>query len=408
MATAQWPPLAGVPRPPSPDDRALLDASHLALLLDLARALSGALDHRALPTVAAHRVRMLTGAAAARLTQLTEAGSLELLAESSADGPGSEHGPFALAAVSAPERQVLRTGAAVWIGAAAGRHAPPGTDPLLEAAGRAQTWAFLPLVADERLSGVLALAFDGPRTFDDPGRAFLAEVASECASALARGSLFARERDRADASEDARTTAESRRSRSERVSRDRTRLYERERFARARAEADAAFAMEFAEGMERSQRLTAALARAGSVPGVLAAIAAHAPAAFGALGFSVVWGAGSAWREPIVSPRPAPPGAGAGERLASGSGWAEADVHARGVASWREAGELAPRFPATAEAVAALGGETWLGVPIRVGSATVGVLAFVLAAGDLPVVARGRLTALASECAAVLAERAAR
>lgn len=401
MATAQWPPISAVPSGAKPEP-AVLDAFHLALLLDLARALSGALEYSSLPSIAVQRVRLLTGAVLVRLGEPSGQGSLSLVAESSAADASR-----APASTSAPERAVLRTEAPVWIGTVGSARARFGGEPLLEAVARAGAWAVLPLVVEGHLSGVLALAFDGPRDFDEVSRAFLGEVASLCASALAHGSVFAREHARADASEDARADAESRRRRSERTSRDRTHLFERERFARARAEADTACALEFAEGMERSQRLTAALARAGSVPAALGAIAAHAPAALGALGFSLVWPTGYQGCATFLSLPAGPAGLEAGARLAPGGGWADQEALRCGAPCWLEARELALRFPATADVLASLGGETWVGVPVRDGTAE-GVLAFVLARGDLSAIDRGRLTSLTAECALVLEERAGR
>lgn len=49
-----------------------------------------------------------------------------------------------------------------------------------------EAWASLPLVAEGRLLGSLTVAFDEPRTFDEPERDLLAAFAAQCAQALQR------------------------------------------------------------------------------------------------------------------------------------------------------------------------------------------------------------------------------
>ena len=112
-------------------------------------------------------------------------------------------------------------------------------------------------------------------------------MASVCANALARGSLFTLERERANASEEARAAGEVRQRRSERLVDDRTHLYERERFARARAEAETVVAVHAADDLERAQCLRAALVHSETEQDVVAALAAHGLDGFGAVGLAI-------------------------------------------------------------------------------------------------------------------------
>lgn len=388
-----------------PREPGLLTPSHLARLLDLARALSSEAEHEALAAIAVERVRILSGAVAARLEELEGDAMLTVVAESSAAPHATGRDREQEFTTSAPQREVVRTGAPAWIGTAASAQARFGSAPLPDLARAAGAWAFLPLRAGGRLTGTLALAFDGPRTFDDGARAFVSELASVCALALARGTLFSREHARAEASDCARTEAEARLRCSERLVRERSHLYERERFARAHAEAAAAFALDTAEALAHAQRLTTALAHARSVPAVTAAIGVLGPAAFGALGVTLLWRNTAGRYETLVAP---PWGAGAGaagERLERNGGWADAEVFRADRACWFDAADLIDRFPATAESLATVGSASWLGVPIHRGTDLCGVLSIAFGGEEVPADERGRLTLLAEECTSVLEER---
>jgi transcriptional regulator with GAF, ATPase, and Fis domain len=236
MATSHGP---GSPVAPH-GEPASLTADHLARLLELARALSGVNAHAEIATVAAMRARAVAGASEAQVCALGRGGGLTILAVAAEGAPAFRPRRPSTVRAGGPERDVVRSGGPIWVGSR--RDAFDGdTDVVLDArpGGRhAAAWAFLPLVADDEVSGVLSLAFPEEQAFDGATRAFLSEVASACGSALARGSLFTQAHDRATASEAARAAGAARELSSDRRADHRTRLYERERFARARAEAE--------------------------------------------------------------------------------------------------------------------------------------------------------------------------
>ena len=76
----------------------------------------------------------------------------------------------------------------------------PEFGPLLEATGHHAN-AVTPLIVDERILGVLGMAFDVPRSFDLADRATAMNVARQCAQALERARLFAAERVAREAAE---------------------------------------------------------------------------------------------------------------------------------------------------------------------------------------------------------------
>lgn len=246
MATPHGPPSAflgshAVPQG-APD---VLTPEHLARLLDLARALSGASDHAEIAAIAAERARALAGASAAQVCGVSEEGALAVIAEAPRSAQAfSPRAPSAIRSDS-PEHDVVRSGGPLWIGSPRERSDRYPNLPVDALAGgpRGAAWALLPLVADDDVSGVLTVVFDEEQPFDRPTRAFLVEIAAACGSALARGSLFTHAHERANASDEARIAGEARQRRSERRVEHRTRLYERERFARARAEAETAVAL---------------------------------------------------------------------------------------------------------------------------------------------------------------------
>lgn len=406
------------PRPPQPTDppsphlvseatrqgeRAVLTPEQLRRLLQLARALAGTIEHADLAAIAADRARVLTGASAAQLAEVDEGDALVPLAESTRQAPARLAAPRQAIPASAPVRDVVRSLTAVWIASREEAHGHyPGVPPDAFFGGpESAGWAFLPLVADDELGGVLTLAFDEEPAFDASTRAFLSEVATACANALARGSLFARERERAIAAEEARAAGELRQRRSERLVGDRTRLFERERFARARAEAETVVAVHLADDLERAQRLTAALARAESEDDVVAALARHGLDGFGAAALSFARRTADGELELVAMP-----GVPATTRAPRGPvdpASPEAEVFRAGAPLWLTAAALVRRSPAPADAP--LAGETgsWLGVPVPGAEGPRGVLSFAFprarafTAGD-----RMRLALLAEECASAL------
>jgi GAF domain-containing protein len=167
----------------------MLTPEHLAGLLDLARALSGASDHVEIAKIAAERARVLTGASATQLSGLSQGGGIRSRAS---------------------ENDLVRSGGPIWIRSRrdASERYPDLVAATLGPDGAA--WAVLPLVTDDEMSGVLTIVFDEEQPFDATTRAYLGEIATACGSALARGRLFTRARERASASEEARVAGEVR------------------------------------------------------------------------------------------------------------------------------------------------------------------------------------------------------
>ncbi|BDG04777.1 GAF domain-containing protein [Anaeromyxobacter oryzae] len=234
-------------------DPAALTPDHLARLLDLSRALSGAFGLADVAIVAAERGRVLTGASATQIVEVREADRLAVIAEDTGRAPPSAPRSGTFVRAGGPEHDVARSGEPAWLRsrAEASERCPNLALEALTGGPDGAAWAVLPLVADDEVNGVLTLVFDEVQGFDGPTRAFLCEVAAACGSALARGSLFTRERSRANASEEARAAGEVRERLTARQIADRTRLYERERFARARAEAETIVAVRAANELER-------------------------------------------------------------------------------------------------------------------------------------------------------------
>jgi GAF domain len=373
---------------------AVLTPDDLTRLLDLSRALAGACEHAEIAVIAAERARALTGASVTRVLELRDGGSLALIAEATGAAATRHDDGRASVGATAPEWHAVRTGAPIWIRSRmeAPQHCP---DVALEAltGGRVgASWAFLPLVADDDTSGVLSLVFDAEQEFDSHASTFLGEVAAACGNALARGSLFTQERARANASEKALAACGVRQRRSDRQFADRTHLYERERFARARAEAEMVVAVHAADDLERVQRLTAALFDASTATEVVAALEDYGPEAFGAVGLELT-------RRDVAG----------GCRDEARARAAEAEVVRRGEPLWLDPKELAVRFPETSAALLARGAGSWLGIPVPGEDCAHAMLSIAFprerafTPGD-----RRRLVLLANECASVLARCAAR
>jgi GAF domain-containing protein len=268
-------------------------------------------------------------------------------------------------------------------------------------------WAFLPLVADDELNGVLTLVFDEDQPFDGPTRAFLAEVAAACGSALARGSLFTRTRARAIASEEARAAGEVHQRRSEQQLEDRTHLYERERFARSRAEAETVVAVRAADDLEHAKRLTTALYLAATPEDVAAALVNHGVEGFGAVGLELTRQGAGGVLETVATAGSPPQGDAAEQPARGGAATAEAEVFRTGAPLWLDPGELARRFPGSSQALLARGAGSWLGVPVPSDDHIDAVLSVsfprerAFTRDD-----RARLALLADECASALSRTA--
>jgi len=397
----------GAPAPSYPHDvqaeRGVLTPEQLARVLDLARALSGACEHGDIATVAAEQGRALTGASVAQVAELREGGRLAVLADATGGAPEFRRSAPPPIRAGAPERDVVRSAGPVWIRSRTEASERCPNLALLTGGPDGAAWAFLPLAADDEVNGVLTLVFDEEQPFDGPTRAFLAEVAAVCGSALARGSLFTQARARANASEEARAAGEVRQRRSERQVGDRTRLYERERFARARAEAKTVVAVRAADDLEHAQRLTAALYLADTARDAVAALAKHGVDGFGAVGLELTRRAASGVLETVATAGSPPRAAAAGVGTRTEGATAEGEVFRTGAPLWLDGEELARRFPGSSQALLALCAGSWLGVPVPGDDDIDAVLSVAFprerafTTGD-----RARLALLAHECASVL------
>jgi GAF domain-containing protein len=385
---------------------ALLRQEDVGALLSLARALAGAVEHTSIAVILADEVRRLTGAARVVVWELTQGRELQAVVESSCAPPVTRRMSATVARISSPEWDALRALEPVWICSrddARNRYAGARLDPA-GAVSPSQAWAFLPSMADAEAAGVLAFAFTQPREFGPHERAFLSEIAAECGSALARGTLFTRERSRADASDAAHVTLEERFRESECLVSERTRLYERERFARVRAEAETAQARQSADELDRAQKLLAALAAAGSERQVSVTLAAHAAEAFHAFGVAVTRRVGATELEIVRTLGLPAEVAPTGSRLPIDGSTPEGDVVRSGSPLWLESREeVARRYPRAAEVLLRLGSAAWLGVPILSEAGIAGTLALTFRATRIfSTSERAHLVRLAVQCAAAL------
>jgi GAF domain-containing protein len=375
-------------------DGAVLTPVDLARLLDLARALAVACEHADIAVIAAERARALTGASVTQVMELRDGRTLALIAEATGAAAIRLDEERASTGSVGPEEHAVRGGEPIWMSSQteAPQHYPGVALDALTGGPDAASWAFLPLVADDETIGVLTLVFDAAQEFDPHARAFLGEIAAACGNALARGSLFTQERVRANASEKALAACGVRQRRSDRQFADRTHLYERERFARARAEAEAVVAVHAADDLERVQPFTAALFGAETAKDVVAALADFGPDAFGALDLELT-----------------PRDVAGGGRDGAGPQAAGAEVTRLGEPLWLDPKELALRFPETSAALLARGAGSWLGIPVPEEDCAHAVLSIAFprerafTPGD-----RMRLLLLATESASVLARCAAR
>lgn len=384
-------------------ERSSLPPGDVGALLELHRALSGTEEHADLAAIAAGQLRVLTGASRAEIAELRGVESLAVLACATAASPTRGRSDLLAVRACAPARDVIRRGSPVWLGSEGEARERFGQSP---ADAPEAAWAFLPLVAGDGFTSIATLAFDEARDFGPSSRSFLMEMASGCATALTRAGTLTRERQRADTSEKARAAVEMRLRESARIADQRGHLFERERFARARAEAETLVALRCSEEMERARRLVAALAHSRTEQEALATLAGHGPSAFGALGLALLLRGADGHLE-LSASAGLPAGAAAiGSRPRGDGSWVGTGVFRARTSYWQEARDLARRFPTTWKALLPGGATSWLGVPIGREGVAGGVLA--LAFGrrrNLSPDDRERLALLAEECASLLSER---
>lgn len=100
----------------------------------------------------------------------------------------------------APAAEAVRTGAPVWVenATALAREHPDAEGPLRAVYAGELSCASLPLMARERVVGVLTLAWARERGFDEEERAFLDMLAQQAAMAVERARLLASERRQAE------------------------------------------------------------------------------------------------------------------------------------------------------------------------------------------------------------------
>jgi signal transduction histidine kinase len=394
--------------PLSSEGENALMATDVEGLLALARALSSAVEHGDLASIAVEETRRITGAARTAVCELRDGPELHRVAQSSPVGR-SAGGDATEVSLSAPEWDAVRTLAPIWIASrddARARYECVSLDPP-GAASRCEAWAFLPLIADGKPSGVLTLAFAHARPFEPRDRAWQTEIAAECANALTRGSLFTRERTRADASDVARAAMGERFRAAEHLVVERTHLYERERFARGRAESETFSARHAADELSRARSILTALAGAATEREVSVILTHQATDAFHALGFTVVRCASATELEVVRTAGFPADVVSAGTRLPIDGASPEGDVVRSGAPLWLDSrAEVVKRYPRLAELLLALGSAAWLGVPIFSKRKIAGALALTFRAtrafwgSD-----RVNLVSLAQACAAAL-ERA--
>ncbi|HXC25115.1 MAG TPA: ATP-binding protein [Gemmatimonadaceae bacterium] len=103
--------------------------------------------------------------------------------------------------VSVPLADVVRTGEPLFLESRAEWTARyPELEPLLDVTGHHAN-IVMPLIVDERILGVMGVAFNAPQRFDDEDRAAALTLARQCAQGLERARLFEAERVAREAAE---------------------------------------------------------------------------------------------------------------------------------------------------------------------------------------------------------------
>ncbi len=168
-------------------------ARRLALLQETTAALAAAVEPAEIGRVVLERVRAFAGADAVSIRVL-EGDGLAPLASAGFRAPSASLAGVTPASARTPSADAVRGETGIWLESneeVAARY------PQLVAAARAEGWesgAALPLRARGRAIGSLSLSFRTPHAFDLEERALLLSVAEQCALALDRARVLARER----------------------------------------------------------------------------------------------------------------------------------------------------------------------------------------------------------------------
>jgi len=180
-------------------ERAEETARRLALLQEVTARLSRAEGAGAIARVVGERVRVACGAIASTF-RLLQGDALVLADESGADALRSRFATIALTD-PLPVAEAVRRREPVWFGSEEELRArfPEMASPTIGPELRAGV--AMPLVAHERVLGVLSLGFGKPHAFDADERAFLLSVAEQCAQALERAQLLDSERAQREAAQ---------------------------------------------------------------------------------------------------------------------------------------------------------------------------------------------------------------
>jgi PAS domain S-box-containing protein len=162
-------------------------------VLALADALARALTPTGVAEAVLGHLLPIVGAVAGTLVLRTEKGdALELIGArgySEATLAAFERVPLH---ASTPAAEVVRTKQPLWIGSTAGTS--EDFPYLGQRATDHKALAILPLLLEDQATGALVLAFAQERSFEPEDRLLLAAVAAQCAVALQRAEVFARER----------------------------------------------------------------------------------------------------------------------------------------------------------------------------------------------------------------------
>jgi signal transduction histidine kinase len=163
-------------------------------LLDVTTAFSHALTPTEVAQVVIDQAFDQLGASKCLVMSLDSTGSfIELVTETGI--PDEEVGSWSRLPLDldVPATEVVRTGQPIWLSSHADRL---GRYPLLAESPIAAVGssAAIPLIVDDRIAGVLGIAFDEERELTEAERTFALVLARQCAQALDRTRLFEAER----------------------------------------------------------------------------------------------------------------------------------------------------------------------------------------------------------------------